>query len=493
MALSLSFLGDRITEDVIERWLYAQDMASVPHLLVRPFFQTLPDAIARPRTTEEIAQVVREAARERLPVTPRAAATTSYFQTVPTRGGLVLDLNELQGLVALEEADGTATVLPATRWADLDDKLRERGFATCSYPSSAVAATVGGWVSTGGCGIGSLRYGPVTGQVIRAIAVLPDGQAHVLTPESDPPLGWFAGAEGTLGILTEITLRVRPRPPVEAQHLLACDTPDRLQTTLLALARVEPRPYTLLFTDESYAAMLVAAGFSSPADRALLLVSFQGTAAEVERGRAHLAALDARDTSAGSVQALGEAAALHEWRERVYHLRVKRAGPSLLAAELLLPLERLADYLGAVARLAQQTRTSIGTYGVVVSAREALVTSVYPADARQPTPYLLALGLTKRLQDLGSQRGGRPYGIGLWNTPYLPRIFSGKRLAELRARKRRLDPFNLLNPGKFYQAPFPLWPWVFGPAANALATAYAFTAHLPGSSKLPGRSGGPRR
>ncbi len=485
MAHHFSFLGDRITDDVIERWLYSQDMAPVPSLLVRPFFQTLPDAVARPQTTDEVVQAVREVARERLPVTPRAAATTSYFQTVPTRGGLVLDLNELHGVVSLDEAASTVTVLPATRWGDLDDELRIRGFATCAYPSSAVAATVGGWVSTGGYGIGSLRYGPVAGQVLQATAVLPDGQVHTLTPESDPPVEWFAGAEGTLGVLTEITLQVRPRPVVEAQHVLACADPGRLQAAALALARAEPPPYAILFTDAAYATMLAAAGFSSPATGALLLVSFQGAAAEVERGRAHLATLDARDTSAGSphsgdfaVQALDEAAALHEWRERVYHLRVKRAGPSLLAAEMLLPLERLADYLGAVARLARSVRTPIGTYGVVVSAREALVMSVYPADARQPTRYLPALGLTKRLQDLGWQRGGRPYGVGLWNTPYLPRIFPRQRLAELRARKRRLDPLNLLNPGKLYQAPFPLWPWLFGPAASALATAYAVTGGL---------------
>jgi len=379
----------------------------------------------------------------------------------------VLDVNELRGLVSVDEPAGIVTVLPATRWGDLDDGLRARGLATCSYPSSAVAATVGGWVSTGGYGIGSLRYGAMAGQLVRATAVLPDGETRTLTAESDPPLQWFAEAEGTLGILTEITLQVRPRPPVEAHHLLACADPARLQAAILELVRPEPSPYALLFTDAAYARMLVAAGFDSPSDSALLLISFQGTMADVERGRARLAALEARD--------LGEAAALHEWRERLYHLRVKRAGPSLLAAEMILPVERLADYLDAVARLARRARTPIGTYGVVISPREALVMSVYPADAQQQTRYLLALGLTRRLQDLAWRRGGRPYGVGLWNTPSLGRIFSRQRLAELRARKRRLDPHNLLNPGKLYRAPFPLWPMLFGPAATVLAAAYTLT------------------
>lgn len=466
-----TLLGDRFTDDEIERQLYAEDMAPVPALLVRPFFRTIPDAVLRPATAEQVSAILSEAAHQRFPITPRAAATTSLFNTVPLRGGLVLDLNDLEmdegnGLLALDEGQGRARVAAAARWLDLDQALQERGFAVRSYPSSAVAATVGGWVSTQGEGLGSLRYGPLAGQLIAARAVLPSGAVRTLTPDSDPPLGWFVAAEGTLGVLTEVELQVRHRPDAEAHHLLTFEEVGELQSGALTLARAEPQPYTLLFTDPGYLRLLQAAGFPPRTIQPTLLASFQGPRAEVEKGRQLLRGVGGKE--------LDESAALEEWAARLYHLRAKRAGPSLLAAEVRLPLEGLAGYMTEVAALARQSRTPIGSYGVVVSPHEAIVTSVYPADERQSLRYLLALGLTARLHRLAARRGGWPYGVGLWNTPYLRRLFSPQRLAELRAIKSRLDPHGLMNPGKLYAAPFPLWPPVFWLATRALAIGHSY-------------------
>jgi len=469
-------LGERLTEDLLERQLYARDLAPLPALLVWPFFRTLPDAVARPRSAEELGQILRLAAAERMPVTPRAGATTSFLNAVPVRGGLVLDLNDMHGWLSLDEDRGTVTVQAATRWWELDDRLRVQGWAVRSYPSSAIAATVGGWVSTQGYGIGSLSYGPLSDQLVRAQVALPDGRVHTATPESDPPLSWFVAAEGTLGVLTEVELAIRPRPAVESHHLLAFDTPGTLQEAIQALARAEPRPYTLFFADEGYQELLDRAGFPPPSRGPMLLVSYQDKAVEVDKGRAGLTALAGRE--------LADDLALEEWTARFFHLRVKRAGPSLIAAELLLPLEALAGYISATQELGQRGRWLMGTYGLVVSPSRALVMTVYTADERRTWSYLMALGLTKRLYDLGARYGGRPYGVGLWNTPYLSRLFTPGQLAELRARKARLDPRGIMNPGKLYRAPWPLWPAIFAPAAEALVLSAHFRALATRKSRV---------
>ncbi len=456
---------DRFSADIFERRFYAEDMAPVPRLLVRPFFRTVPDAVALPVDAAEVAETLRQAARHGLPIVPRAAATTALYNVVPTRGGLVLDLSRLVGGIFVDEARQIVNVRAGTRWLDLERALGSFGLAAKSYPSSAVAATVGGWFSTQGHGVGSLKYGPLADQVVRAEIVLPDGQIMQATADSDPPLHWFATAEGTLGIVTEIQLTVRPAPAVAAHHLYAFDTHAELESAMAQLARAEPRPFTLYFSDEAHARLLALAGFAVPTSRPVLLISYQGQAAEVAQGQKQMATLPGAEALDGEM-------ALEEWDNRLYHLRVKRGGPSLLAAEMWLPIESLASYLVGVKALGRRYRTLIGTYGIVVSPHRAVVMSVYFQDARQTLAYTLALGLTAQLHRLGARCGGYPYGVGLWNTPYIHWIFSRQQLQELRARKRALDPAGLLNPDKLYRAPYPLWPILFKPAARALATAY---------------------
>lgn len=468
IALAAGVPADRVTDDLVERKLYARDLAPVPALMTRPFFRTLPDAVVRPGNARQVADVVREAARARIAITPRAAASTSFYNAVPVRGGLVLDVNDLRGGIDLDPGRQTVRVLPATTWYELDDALRLKGFAVRSYPSSALSATVGGWVSTQGHGIGSLKYGAVGDQLVSLQVVLPTGESRVVTHDTDPPLGWFVAAEGTLGVVTEVELAVRPRPEVESHHLLAFDDAGSLARTLLSLAHSEPRPFTLSFADAGYLWLLARAGFGIPLDSAnhppILLASFQGEPAEVRQGRDTLVGLPGRE--------LPPDLALEEWSWRLYHLRAKRGGPSLLAAEQWLPLVGLGSYLEAVETMAHRDGIPVGSYGVVVAPDWALVMSLYPADERNTIEYVAAIGYTKRLHDLGARRGGRPYGVGLWNSAYLPRLFSKQQLAELRHRKARLDPSGIMNPGKLYRSPFPLWPVVFNPGAGVLAAMY---------------------
>jgi glycolate oxidase len=477
LALAAGVPTDRVTDDLVERRLYSRDLAPVPALLTRPFFRTLPDAVVRPAGTEQVAEVMRHASRERIPVTPRAAASTSYYNAVPVRGGLVLDVNDLRGVLDLDASRQTVHVLPATTWWELDDALRVRGYAVRSYPSSAVSATVGGWVSTQGHGIGSLAYGALGGQLVSLLVVLPNGETRTIRSDTEPPLDWFVAAEGTLGVLTEVELAVRSLPAVESHRLFAFDDLNALGAGVRSLARSEPRPYTVLFADSGYLGLLARAGFPTlldrstdptgaggPAGPSILLVSFQGEQAEVGRGEDALARLPGRE--------LPNDLALEEWNQRLYHLRAKRAGPSLLAAEQWLPLAGLTSYLVAVKNMASRHRLLIGSYGLAVTPELALVMTIYPADERRTVEYLAAIGFTKRLYDLGASCGGRPYGVGLWNTAYLSRLFSRDHLAELRRRKTLLDPNGIMNPGKLYGAPFPLWPAVFRPGAELLATAY---------------------
>ncbi len=480
MPPSLSdFPPERLTDDLVERMLYARDLAPVPAIMTRYFFQTLPDAVVRPADALQVAAVLRQASRLNLPVTPRAAASTSYYNAVPVRGGLVLDLNDLRYGIRFDPVRETVRVLPGTTWFELDDALRRQGAAVRSYPSSAVAATVGGWVSTQGHGLGSLQYGALADQLVALEVVLPNGELRELTPTSDPPLDWFVAAEGTLGVITAVELKVRPRPAAVASHLFSFDDLAGLAADVGQLANRQPRPYTLFFADDGYLNLLARAGLHVPCDpatsRGLLLVRYEGEPQLVKQGQAQLSRMAGRE--------LASELALDEWNLRLYHLRSKRGGPSLLAAESWLPLRNLAGYLTAVRELARRSQQRIGSYGLAVSSEWAQVMAIYPTDERRTAAYLAAIGFTRHLHELAARYGGRPYGVGLWNTPYLARLFSRAQLSELRRRKARLDPAGIMNPAKLYAAPFPLWPLTFGPAATLLSAAH--TTLLRGERTAP--------
>lgn len=463
----LSLLGDRATANPFELGLYQYDLAAVPSLLSRTLFRTLPDVVVRPRSVEEVAAVLKYAAQQRLPVTPRAAASTAYYNAVPTRGGILLDLNGLRGILHVDSERATATVMAATRWKELDDELRYKWeLAVKSYPTSAPASTIGGWFNMEGWGIGSLRYGGMHGQVLRAQAVLPGGEVVELTPTSNPPLSWLAGSEGTLGVITSLELSLRPAPEAESHHLIAFTGFASLQEAAGRLAHLDNKPYHLHFADNMFTQVVKQAGFDTqaPPDLHLLLTHYQGIRAEVEAAEGLIAGI-IRQTGG---KELGRDLAQEEWRNRFSEVRAKRAGPSLLGAETLLPLGVIAKYIESVKALGDRTRLPIYTYGAVVSPDWCQPNSFFPTDERRRWPYLTALSVTKGLQDRAARLGGRPYGVGVWNTPYLGRIWTGVDRRERQRRKALLDPYGIMNPGKLYAAPHLLRKPFFGLAMGAL-------------------------
>jgi len=470
----LELLGDRATASSFETALYQSDVAAVPPFLSRFLFQTLPDIVVRPRSTEEVASMLRYAATHRLPVTPRAAASTAYFNAVPTRGGILLDLNGLRGILDVDRERATVTVLPATRWKELDDELRYRwGLAVKSYPTSAPSSTVGGWFNMEGWGVGSLQYGSMHGQVLRAEAVLAGGKVVELTPDSNPSLHWFARSEGTMGIITSLELGLRPAPESESHRLIAFRDFRSLQQAAEKIADLDPKPYHVHFADSAFTRSIKRAGFTTelPADVHLLSVHFEGSRSEIEAAETPLAKI-ARETSG---RELDSRLAHEEWTERFSEVRAKRAGPSLLGTETLLPLRSLASYIESVQGLGRGLGLPIYTYGAVVSPDWCQPNSFFPADERRGWSYLTALSVTKALQDRAARHGGRPYGIGVWNTPYLGRVWSSSERRERLRRKAHLDPHGVLNPGKLYAAPFLLRPSLFGLGMSALAVLRRLT------------------
>lgn len=451
-------LGHRLSDDIIERLICSQDMAPIPkQLLAILRIRNVPDYVVRPISTEEVAEVVRFASDQRVSITARAGATSALFNAVPTRQGIVLDVKSLRGIVQLDEDDLSVTVRAGTTFAELEDELAQHDLALMSYPSSAPSATVGGWLCTGGYGIGSLKFGPFADQVVSAEVVSPTGDVYYLENKAGQILNSFPQSDGTLGIVSQIKLKVRSGPEAKIHHAFSSTDLAAVQNFLCEISAAQP--FFVAFHDDRFnkiaqrGVQLAQAPNSAPdrplIERSNVLVSLQGERDAVSKGL-HKARIIA--TAKGLIDE-GETAGMLEWDQRFRSLRVKQVSPGIIGTEVMLPVERLESFVNGSRALAANSGLEIGSYGYLAGSGRLLVFSMLPIARARMTQLLFYLPLLTRLYDLAIRRGGRPYGIGLWNAPYIDRILGKAEMQERRKWKSQTDPVGILNPGKGIDAP----------------------------------------
>jgi len=443
LAAELSDAAEVIT-NAPERALYSRDLAELPPWLERILFRTTPDLVVRPATADDVAHTLRFAHVHDLPITPRGLASSAYGGAVPTRGGIVLDMLPLKGIGRPDPIELTVHVEGGARWGDLDAELARHGLALYTYPSSRFS-TVAGWVATGGYGIHSLKYGHLSRWIEALEVVDPDGRLHTVKRD-DPTFHLYFGSEGQLGVVTGVTLRVRPRPEVERPHLLYFDSLAEAFACVDELARSQIQPAHVKVIDRRQMANI---------NRLHLEAYPEGGPLVAERDAVFLLLDDPVAEAAFEVfPGRQDEAARHVagaiWHERFFPMKVKRLGPTLLASQVVLPVEQAAAFIEDIARLGRRFGVSLASETYIVTAddtRRALVMAWFVCDRRRPS-YLLYLPLVQMITQLGLRRGGVPYGAGIWNAPFAREKF-GARWAALVTAKRALDPQGRLNPGKF--------------------------------------------
>src|SRR5512136_3172431 len=212
--------GNRVSFLRTERRLYGHDIAEIPSL-IRPLVgNTTPDAVVQPQSEEELAELVQWAAKNNVPLTPRGKATSGYGGAIPVKKGVVVDFYRMNKIVRVDPDGRTATVQAGVVWEKLDKELAKHGLTLRLYPSSYPSSTAGGWLAQGGAGIGSYESGWFCSNVVSARVVLPDGTVKEF---SGPELDLIAEAEGTTGLISQMTMRVQPQ---EKLDLMAISCPD---------------------------------------------------------------------------------------------------------------------------------------------------------------------------------------------------------------------------------------------------------------------------
>jgi FAD/FMN-containing dehydrogenase len=438
---------DRARFDTRERRIYSHDTGVLPgafRLLAGP---SLADGVAQPETEEQVVELVRYALAEGIPLVPRGKATSGYGGAIPAHGGLVLDLTRLKGIVWADPEELTVTVRAGTVWQDLEEALAAYGLALRLYPTSAPASTVGGWLAQGGAGIGSHAYGWFVDNVLAARIVTGTGEVREV---AGAELATISDAEGTTGIITEVTLAVR-RAAVQASTAVSFPDAQHLADAL-NMVTVQKLPiWSITFVNPTMARLKNAGPPKThqghplpsspplPEDAYVVLFSYATSQAQ--------AVIDGlRDISvATDGRRLPGAISRHEWDERFKPMRLKRLGPSVVPAEVVVPLAYLPAVLDD---LAGAIKAPLAIEGLSVRGQEIILLGFIPHDERT-LGYTFGYGYALSAIRVAERHGGRAYSTGRYFSSRADSILLGPaRIEAMKLAKGRNDPSGILNPGK---------------------------------------------
>jgi FAD/FMN-containing dehydrogenase/ferredoxin len=436
--------GIKIIDKVTEREQYSHDIGDLPPIMTKTLFKTLPDFVVQPKNVDEIKKVLVFANDHKIPVVPRGAASWGFGGVIPTRGGIVIDLSPFRNILNIDTIQKTVTVEAGARWSDIDIMAKKQGLCLMTYPSSKFS-TVGGWISTGGIGINSFRYGQLAKQILSMTVVTGSGDVKKLSP-TDPDFRYFISTEGEFGIVVEATLKLRDVPQGSYPHLLYFPG-DKEAFEFITIFVKETgadkmNPDTIRFLDENLlndinhimrsgifqksAAVMIE--FSSPENEGLFL-RFMTRHSDIKEAPTYVAS--------------------YLWNERLFGMKTKRLGPSILASEIIIPIKSAAAFIARAKKIGTNFGAEISIDSYIMDADKALIMATFLTDSRRKK-YFINIPLVAILTRAAVSFGAEPYGLGLWNAAFVHNLFNKTKYDELRAYKAKTDPNNILNAGKFF-------------------------------------------
>jgi D-lactate dehydrogenase (cytochrome) len=419
-----------------------------------------PDVVVWPESTAEIVEIVRLCAAHRMPIVPHGAGTSLEGHVSAPFGGVCVDLTRMNRIVAVHAEDGDCVVEPGVTREQLNAFLRDTGLFFPVDPGAN--ATLGGMVATRASGTTTLRYGSMWHNVLALEVVLADGRVvRVGTRARKSSAGYdlvrlLTGSEGTLGIVTEITLRVHPQPEEVAAAVCGFETlrgaVDAVQELIVAnagLARIE------FLDDVQVRACNQYARLELP-ERPTLFLEFHGSAAGV-REQALRAEQVVRDHGgAGFAWAAQPEDRSRLWKARhtaYFAALALRPGCACVVADVCVPVSRLADSVAETRSELDREQLLAPIVGHVGDGNYHVLFLLDPADAAERERVDRVYdGMVARAQAAGGTCTGE-HGIGVGKRDKLRDEYGDDVVELMRAVKAAWDPGGIMNPGKVLPEP----------------------------------------
>ena len=418
-----------------------------------------PDAVVFPRSTEQVAACVRAASAAAIPIVTRGSGTGLSGGSVPSPGSVVLCLVHMNAILGIDARNLTLRAEPGVITQRIDEAASAHGLFYPPDPGSMRISTIGGNVAENSGGLRGLKYGVTRDYVMGLEIVLADGRIARFGNQCVKDVAGyslkdlFIGSEGTLGIITEVLLKLVPRPAARRTMLALYDRIEDAAETVSAIVAARIIPCTLEFLDRMTAVCVEEyARVGLPTDcAAVLLMETDGhpvvVAEEASQMEALARAHGARDVRTARDEA--EALQLASARRNAFSALARRR-PTTILEDVTVPRSELATMVGFIAETAAALGLQIGTFGHMGDGNLHPTFLADERDEQEMHRVHQALdAIVERTLALGGTITGE-HGVGLAKKPWLHRQFGDASMDLLRQLKRTLDPLALLNPGKMF-------------------------------------------
>ncbi len=449
----IDFLKDTVGEDQVSNELI--DLIS--HSSDASIYRHRPDVVIYPTTTEQVSAVLRMANEERIPVTPRGAGTNLCGEAVPINGGIVMDLSRMDRILEISLEDRVAVVQPGVIYADLNKLLVPLGFVFPPDPSSGIVATIGGNVATNAGGVRASKYG-VTMDYVRGLeVVLPSGEVmrtggRTMKSTSGFNLTQlFVGSEGTLGVITEIILKVDPKT---TETCTAMATFPRLVDAGRAVSQIMRSgaiPSVLEVVEKTcIKAINQRTTLNLPEVEAILLAETDGFIKEEALFQMNKIVEIFRENGAMEVkwaESEEESQALWKARKAAYPV-VSSLNNTTFGEDITVPLSKVPDMLQELEHLGTKYHLIFPTVGHVADGN---LHPHFSYDRTNPEELVRVRQAEEEMYRTAVALGGTltgEHGIGLAKAAFMTLEHDKAAMATMRSLKKLFDPNNILNPGK---------------------------------------------
>lgn len=418
-----------------------------------------PDAVVKPSTAEEVVELVRWAAANNVPLTPRGAGSGLSGGALPVKGGVVVSFEAMNRIIEIDRENLFATVEPGVITAGVHQAVEVEGLFYPPDPGSMKMSTIGGNIAENAGGPRGLKYGVTRDYVMALDTVLADGSAArfgsrtVKCVTGYDMVRLLTGSEGTLGIITGATLRLLPKPEALTTFLAVYHDADQAAHAVTDIIRRGLIPTTLEFIDrftieavESWRPGAFPAGAG-----AVLLIELDGFESEVQRQGVLLEDILTKSSAREVRRAADSAEREALWLgRRSAFMALARLKPSTIAEDATVPRSRIPDMVRGIRRIAERYNLMIGVFGHAGDGNlhPTITADIRNADEAHRVEAAVADIFTLALE-LGGTLSGE-HGIGIAKARFMKNELSEASINAMKAVKQALDPSNILNPGKLF-------------------------------------------